>query len=181
VTVSGSSIFVSKKAMTFIALRFKGIVPPGGASPPGSVVSAPMVSSGGGAGPAPVSQGYGPCNYNTNIGFCLDKSTTSCSGQFRSSKQGAVGCKAFAATVQCCVSSSDLIGDAYSGFQSSGAPPNLAIIIGAVIGVALVVGVAVAIAIVVFNRRKVSFKEAQFSDVVVHASEAPGSASPQFL
>jgi len=129
---------------------------------------------------------WGPCKYRGKSGSCV----SSCSGgQFRSSAQGAHGCQAFPNAVKCCLASSQLIGDVYSGFQSSSMPVNnLGVIIGAVIAGVVVLGVAVAIAVVCFMKRSkrvggaIEYANPTFSDVVVKEDVGNKAAgTPTFL
>jgi hypothetical protein len=115
-----------------------------------------------------------PCSYRSAPGMCV----SSCSGgQFRSSRQGAHGCESYAAAVKCCVSSSNLVNDVYSGYESSSGStaPQLALIIGVVIGVVLLLAIVVGVAVyfIIIRRRNGPHSDIAYSNPTFSTIAAP--------
>jgi hypothetical protein len=132
--ISGSQVYSSYHRQTFTAIRYNSLVL--GPAPP----AAPTVT-------APVSSAPS-CTYKTHSGIC----TSSCSGgSFRSTRQGANGCQAFASTVLCCISADMLVDDTSSGWLISSAAFPLGAIVGVAVGGLLVIALVV-VGIVVYVR-----------------------------
>ncbi len=100
---------------------------------------------------APTTPSGPVCKYKGMSGGCV----ASCSGgAFRSSRQGAKGCEAFASNIKCCLSAAQLIDDTSSGWlASSSGAGNTGLIVGVVVGVALFVALLVAIIVFFVVRR----------------------------
>jgi len=104
----------------------------------------PQPQQGPSPGPAPGPQAPS-CTYRGKSGTCMDVNGDTCTGQFRSSAQGANGCQSLPSNIKCCLSSSNLFDDQYSGYVSSGMAAvgivQPGAIAGIVIGSLFVIGV----------------------------------------